>query len=280
MNSIPEKRADDTRAVEEQNSFIITKEYRRFAEFCDACRREKYIGICYGAPGVGKTLSARYYTKWFFLENRLTIHAPYLPLHPEISECRSLFYTAEISAPPRAINDKIIGMRMKLGRFVNELLPEEQKVPNIDEVKHYCQLIIVDETERLKMGGLEQFRAIYDRGDIGLIFIGMPGLEKKLSRYPQLYSRIGFAHKYHLLSQEEMRFLLSRYWEELGLSINPNDYTDAEAIAAIARITNGNFRLLNRLFRQIKRIIEINKLNCITAEVVEAARECLVIGTI
>ena len=169
---------------------------------------------------------------------------------------------------------------MKLGRFVNELLPEEQKVPHIDEVKHYCQLIIVDETERLKMGGLEQFRAIYDRGDIGLIFIGMPGLEKKLSRYPQLYSRIGFAHKYHLLSQEEMRFLLSRYWEELGLSINPNDYTDAEAIAAIARITNGNFRLLNRLFRQIKRIIEINKLNCITAEVVEAARECLVIGTI
>ena len=48
---------------------------------------------------IGKTLSARYYTKWFFLENRLTIHAPYLPLHPEISECRSLFYTAEISAP-------------------------------------------------------------------------------------------------------------------------------------------------------------------------------------
>ena len=46
MNSIPEKPADDTRAIEEQNSFIITKEYRRFAEFCDACRREKYIGLC------------------------------------------------------------------------------------------------------------------------------------------------------------------------------------------------------------------------------------------
>ena len=131
----------------------------------------------------------------------------------------------------------------------------------------------MDESERLKMSGIEQFREIYDAGNIGLIFIGMPGLEKKLSRYPQLYSRVGFAHQYRtVLSQEEMRFMLSHYWERLDLKMNPNDFTDAEArgavaplvvlrrsahtrCAAIARITNGNFRLLNRLFRQIQRVI-------------------------
>jgi hypothetical protein len=58
----------------------------------------------------------------------------------------------------------------------------------------------------------------------------------------------------------------------------PGWLTDAEAIAAITRTTNGNFRVLARLFAQIQRVLEINRLHTITAEVVDAARETLVIG--
>jgi DNA transposition AAA+ family ATPase len=51
-----------------EDQFLVTKEYKRFREFCEACIRYKYIGLCYGPPGVGKTLSAKYYSRWGLIE--------------------------------------------------------------------------------------------------------------------------------------------------------------------------------------------------------------------
>lgn len=47
---------------------------------------------------------------------------------------------------------------------------------------------------------------------------------------------------------------------------------------SIARITAGNFRLLQRLVIQIDRILRINDLTAITSDVVDAARSTLVTG--
>jgi hypothetical protein len=87
------------------------------------------------------------------------------------------------------------------------------------------------------------------------------GTEKRLSRFPELYSRVGFAHQYRALQDEELSFVLTRRWRQLGLGLDDADFTDAQAVAAIVRITSGNFRLLHRLFVQIERILKINGLN-------------------
>ena len=139
-------------------------------------------------------------------------------------------------------------------------------------------LIIIDEAERLSTSALEHLRDMFDRTPIGLMLIGMPGIDKRMARYPQLSSRVGFAHHYRPLQGDALTFVLTRHWRQLGLSLDSADFTDTQAIAASSRITNGNFRLLHRLFVQIERILLINELHVITEDVVEAARSTLVIG--
>jgi DNA transposition AAA+ family ATPase len=138
-------------------------------------------------------------------------------------------------------------------------------------------LIVIDEADRLRMASLEQVRAIFDAGEIGVILIGMPGLEKKLARYPQFYSRIGFVHEFRALDAVATRELLQGGWMPPGVHLPPQPW-DQETVAAIIRISGGNFRLLNRLLTQVERILEINSLQEVTKAVVEAARESLVIG--
>jgi hypothetical protein len=138
-------------------------------------------------------------------------------------------------------------------------------------------LILVDEADRLRMASLEQVRAIFDAGEIGVVLIGMPGLEKRLARYPQFYSRIGFVHEFRPLAAKEIHQLLDQRWSPPGVHL-PQHGLSPEAVAAVIRITGGNFRLLNRLLTQMERILEINALQEVTKAVVEAARESLVIG--
>jgi DNA transposition AAA+ family ATPase len=141
-------------------------------------------------------------------------------------------------------------------------------------------LIIIDEADRLKMAALEQVRDIFDQGKVGVILIGMPGIEKRLARYPQLYSRVGFVHAFRPLTATQVQELLRQQaWRPPGVALTAEAIADDEALAAIIRISGGNFRLLQRLLTQIARLLEINELPTITTPVVQAARESLVIGT-
>ena len=283
MSSQPESTELAAAAPRPGGEFLVTKGHRLFVEFCDACRRDRYVGLCYGAPGVGKTLSARVYADWERIEVLLArpySHYAPLPEVPEILPCHSVFYTAPVSATPQRIEREVQGLCQHFNCLLDDmdllLHPVEPLPP--PSVPERVELILVDEADRLSAAGLEQLRDLYDSSQVGLILIGMPGIEKRLARYAQLYSRVGFVHHFKALGAEEMHFVLQHKWQQLGLSVDLTDFTDAEAVATIIRITGGNFRLLQRLFSQIERVLQINDLHVVTAEVVETARQNLVIG--
>jgi len=263
------------------STFVETLGHRRFTEFCDACRRYQYIGLCYGAPGVGKTLSARSYSRWDAV--RATDPCSGTPI--EDPALATVFYTPPVVNTPRIISSEVERARDRLNLLARRpvrlekeerlesirrrdmehqtrmlykhdwlLEPIPQLQPTYSEVAtEYAlkeahildptSLILVDEADRLRMASLEQVRAIFDEGELGLILIGMPGLEKTPT--------------------------------DVNLPVQP---WAEDAVAAIIRITGGNFRLLNRLLTQMERILEINSLQQVTKAVVEAARESLVIG--
>ncbi len=259
-------------------TFVETGDYLRFTEFLDNCRRYRYIGVCVGAPGVGKTISARRYSMWDVLE-------PYFPRYAytkkppsEVVSCRSVFYTPPVSNSPSAIASEVERRRNLVSWLVDAAGRKgKSKVPA--EIPDRTKLLVVDEANRLKVTALEQLRDMYDRDGFGLVLLGMPGLEKSLARYPQLYSRVGFVHRFHALGADETRGIITRRAVLLGVDLNPEAFVDEGAVAAMVRITGGNFRLMQRLLQQVERVLAINHLAIVTPEVVEAARETLLIGT-
>ena len=94
----------------------------------------------------------------------------------------------------------------------------------------------------------------------------MPGIEKQLARYAQFYSRVGFVHEFRPLAGEELRFVLVYQRQQLGLVFDPDNAGDVAALTLAAQLTRGNFRLIERLFAQVERILRGNDLRQVTPE--------------
>ena len=120
--------------------------------------------------------------------------------------------------------------------------------------------------------------------------MGMPGLEKKLARYPQLYPRIGIVHGFRPLREAEMRLVARRHAATFGIASDPAGLDATEALAAVVRITRGNLRLAERLLApmprcpdscapdHVRRIMDLNGTQSDSTDIVDAARDRLVIG--
>ncbi len=188
----------DARPPRRLVDFQVTKQHRRFCEFADAVRRHRYIGACYGAPGLGKTLSARSYAAaedWQAWHTDRFIRGGVIP--DSLPASRTLMYTPYVHVTGRRLFLEVEDLAHLLSNDINTALnPLRHPViePEDEDLPLRTELVIIDEADRLKTTALEQLRDLFDRTDVGLILVGMPGFDRQLARYPQLYSRIGFAH--------------------------------------------------------------------------------------
>ena len=108
-----------------ENNFVETLEYRRFKEFCDACSRYCYIGLCYGSPGVGKTLSAQHYSRWNQIQGLKLRDIPDDRVQ-ELAQLDVVLYTTPVVNTPREIERDIPKLRELLRHFRQEPIRREE----------------------------------------------------------------------------------------------------------------------------------------------------------
>jgi AAA domain len=116
------------------SDFVVTTEHRRFAEFCDACRRYRYIGLCYGAPGVGKTLSARRYANWTNIEASLPAREASTEALTALLENHTVFYTPPVVDTPAQVERDLRGLRSDLRAILVEDRERVQRA-HLDEIQ-------------------------------------------------------------------------------------------------------------------------------------------------
>lgn len=101
--------------------FIETLEYRRFVEFCDACRQYRYIGLCFGPPGVGKTLSASRYSR----SEAIGTFDPAIKETPLLPPVDTVLYTPLVMNSPSRVDSDIKRARETLAGMVRWPLRRE-----------------------------------------------------------------------------------------------------------------------------------------------------------
>jgi hypothetical protein len=104
--------------------FVETLEYKRFVEFCEACRRDCYIGLSYGPPGVGKTRFALHHS-------RIQKIVPIDRWSAEASDDMSIttvFFTPDVINTPGRIDNEI-----RVAGLLSRVSPRERLTPSKEQ---------------------------------------------------------------------------------------------------------------------------------------------------
>ncbi|HEY5116890.1 MAG TPA: hypothetical protein VIJ00_15315, partial [Nakamurella sp.] len=134
--------------------FMITKQHRRFVEFADTVRRSRYIGACYGSPGIGKTLSARTYAAaddWDRWSKSRHMRVATLPA--SLLACRTVMWIPHVLTTPRELEREV---EFRCGGLTDDIESafhpdyDPELMFDFDDARH-TELFIVDITDRTEI---------------------------------------------------------------------------------------------------------------------------------
>ena len=102
--------------VTSSQAFVETLQHKRFVEFCDACRQFRYIGLCYGPPGIGKTVSALRYSRaeMIIQFDRFTSESrDQLPINTLLYTTSVINTPSRVESDIRLARERLMGIAMR-----------------------------------------------------------------------------------------------------------------------------------------------------------------------
>lgn len=122
---------DTSTEVRRTSEFVVTQEHRMFSEFADAVRRHRYIGLCYGPAGVGKTRSARHYANWDLAEELLVYWGARDPsdaiVYSALSQSRTVFYTPSVGSSILEFRKEVKLLRDRVDICIDQASPSTEQ---------------------------------------------------------------------------------------------------------------------------------------------------------
>lgn len=258
------------------SSFFETHPYKQFVEFCETCRRFRYVGICYGPAGVGKTIAARLYAQWDAVEPLLLRTGVRMPVQGvELLYPRVALYTPGPKVSPRQIESDVAMLLWSLQHLEKIALHQHLEVTATDEqtFSEQLELLIIDNVHQLDLVCMNVVQGLYDRYRIGVALLGDEVLvEKHLKRLEHLRVRVGDVRPFFVLSKKEVSEMIPHFLSQLKLDWSaPEGLTLEQVTEDIYSATSGNLGLMRHFLTQIVVHLQRQKSAIITSQIVHQA---------
>ena len=258
-----------------KSTFIDTRQHERFVDFCNACRRNRYIGICTGRSGVGKTRSAEAYANWHVIEPLLNEAVSRIPCPPpKLETCYTAIYTPDVSCTVKRVES---GLALLRNRF-DELIKHSMCWHNPEEWyrtqrQRFLEVLIVDKAQRLPLKCLEVIADFGKKHGIGIVLIGLPGFDRRIRNYQPIDNYVGFYHVFNTPRTEELRAILEARWQ------CPEITFEDSAVQLLQKVTNSNIQKLVNINAEMSRVCELSSVTIITPDLVTLASKTLLLDT-